>query len=159
MKIGNSMVVSLEYTLKDEEGEVIDTNVGGDPLVYLHGTGSLIEGFEDGLDEMGAGEDYEITVEPKFGYGEIKQSMIKTMKRDQFPPEQELEIGQVFNANSPEGPSQIKIIEIDGETIKVDGNHELAGKTLFFSGKILEVREATDDELGHGHVHGPGCDH
>ncbi len=159
MKVGNSMVVSIEYTLKGEDGVDIESNVGHDPLVYLHGTSSIIEGLEDGLDELECGSSFDITVEPKLGYGKHERSKVKMMARSQFPTDQELEVGQVFTANSPEGPSQIKIVEITDEQVKVDGNHEFAGKTLNFVGKVLDVREATDDELGHGHIHGPGCNH
>jgi FKBP-type peptidyl-prolyl cis-trans isomerase SlyD len=159
MKVGNSMVVSIEYTLKGEDGEVIESNVGHEPLVYLHGTSSIIEGLEDGLDELENGESFDIIVDPKNGYGKHDRTKIKMMNKDQFPADQKLEIGQVFTANSPDGPSQIKIIEITDDEVKVDGNHEFAGKTLNFTGKVLDVREGTPDELGQGHIHGPDCHH
>lgn len=159
MKVGNSMVVSVEYTLKGEDGEVIESNIGKDPLVYLHGAGNIIEGLEDGLDELEVNDEFDVEVEPKYGYGKYESRLVNYMEKSRFPEDHPLEVGSTFFVNSPEGQKQIKVIEITEDKVKVDANHELAGKTLNFIGKILDIREATDDELAHGHVHGPGCDH
>lgn len=156
MKAGNAMVVTIRYALKGEEGEVIESNTEEEPLHYLHGAGNIIEGLEDGLDGLESGEEFDITVEPKYGYGQHQPALISTISVNRFPDGEELKDGQVFTLDSPQGPRLIRILELRENEVKVDGNHELAGKTLRYVGKVLSVREATEDELGNGYVRDSG---
>jgi len=159
MKVGNSMVIEIHYTLKNDAGDVIDSSEGQEPLTYLHGANNIVEGLEDELDEKEAGDSFEISVPPEKGYGIKDVRLISDVPKDRFPTDVDIEVGMQFVSEGPEGPHPINIIEIKENSIVVDGNHELAGQTLHFSGKIVSVREGTPDELSHGHVHGPGCNH
>lgn len=155
-KVGNAMVVTFHYTLKNDQGDVIDSSEGKDPLVYLHGAGNIVEGLEDGLEDLGVGDEFQVTVEPKKGYGETQKRLISDMPKTRFPEGEELNVGQKFVLDSPQGPRQITIIEVKEDDVVIDANHELAGKNLHFSGKIIDIREGSPEELSHGHAHGPG---
>jgi len=159
MKVGNSMVVEIHYTLKNDAGEIIDSSEGQAPLAYLHGARNIVEGLEDALDEMEVNQEFNVTVPPKLGYGEKDKSMIGEVPKDRFPTDVELEVGMQFVTESPDGPHPIYVVEIKEDVVVVDGNHELAGQNLHFSGKVISVREATHEELHHGHAHGEGCGH
>jgi FKBP-type peptidyl-prolyl cis-trans isomerase SlyD len=155
-KVGNAMVVSLNYVLKNDAGEVVDQSPEGQPLVYLHGAGNIIEGLEDGLEDLEVGAEFQVDVEPKNGYGLVQQRLISEMPKTRFPDAEKIEVGQKFVLDSPQGPRQIRIVEDRGENVLIDANHELAGQNLHFSGSIVDIREGTPSELNHGHAHGPG---
>lgn len=156
MQVGNATVVTLLYTLKEEGGDVIETITSQSPLQYLHGAGNIIEGLEDGLEGLECGEEFDILVESRYGYGEFQRTLVTHLERSRFPEDDELQVGQTFALDSPRGKRMIKILDIQGERVKVDGNHELAGKTLRYKGKVLEVREASEDEMGNGYVRESG---
>lgn len=158
--VGNAMVVSLHYTLKDDEGVIIDSCDEHEPLVYLHGAGNIIEGLEDAIEGSAIGAAFEVSISPENGYGALQPHLVQTMERAKFPEEAELDLGSVFVVNGQDGDRHITVTKIDGDMITVDGNHELAGKTLHFTGKITDVRAGTPEELQHGHPHSPGgCGH
>ena len=159
MKATRGMVVSMHYTLTDDTGDVLDSSSGGDPLAYLHGHGNIIPGLESALEGNEAGHKSKVTVEAKDGYGEPNQELVFEAKREHFPPEMKLEKGARVYAEGPNGPISFTITSLTEGGAMLDGNHPLAGKRLHFDVEILEVRKATDEELSHGHVHGPGGHH
>lgn len=158
MLIENRKVVTLEYTLTDETGEVLDTSKGSDPLVYLHGAGNIVPGLEVALMGKDEGESLKVTVAPPEGYGERDEELIETVPKDRFDDE-ELEVGMQFQATGPEGPVMLTVLKVQNDTVTLDANHPLAGKTLSFDVTVLAVRDATLEELTHGHVHGAGGHH
>lgn len=159
MKIQENVVVGMHYTLKDNEGNVIDSSEGGDILSFLHGAGNIIIGLEKALEGKEKGDKVDVTVEPEEGYGPLRPELIQEAPTSAFQGIDKLEVGMNFQAETEQGPIPVRITAIEGETVTVDGNHELAGQKLFFSVSIEEVREATEDELAHGHIHDEGCNH
>ena len=155
MHIENNRVVSLAYTLRDNDDNIIDQSDDGS-FWYLHGASNIIPGLENALTGKTKGDELAVSVAPEEGYGEREQERIQDVPRDMFPPEQELASGMQFHAQSPDGHAvMVTITSIEGDTITVDGNHPLAGVQLNFDVRIMEVREATSEEIDHGHVHGP----
>ncbi|WP_339793006.1 peptidylprolyl isomerase [uncultured Imperialibacter sp.] len=158
MKIGKEKVVSIHYTLKDNEGTTLDSSVGDQPLLYIHGIGNLIPGMEEGLDGKVKGDKVEIKVSPEKGYGVRDERMIQKMPRSAFG-DQKVEVGMQFNAGTKNGQQVVTVTKVEMDGITIDGNHALAGVELNFSVEVLDVRDASKDELAHGHVHGPGGHH
>ena len=157
MQIIKNTVALIHYTLKNDAGEVIDTSEGSDPLTYLHGAGNIVPGLESELEGKAVGESLEVRVEPADGYGEKVDEMIQTVPRDKMPVGMELEVGMQLEAQSPEGHAQVvTIVGLTNTDVTLDGNHPLAGVALNFAVEVIEVRKATEEELSHGHVHGPG---
>ena len=159
MKIAKDKVVSIEYTLRDNDGNILDTSEGREPLAYLHGNGNLIPGLESQLEGKGADEALKVVVAPADGYGEFDAAQIVNVPKSQFAGVAELAVGMQFTASGPEGQQVVTVTKNENDTVTVDGNHPLAGQTLNFDVKIVSVREATADELSHGHVHGAGGHH
>ncbi|GAA6131086.1 MULTISPECIES: FKBP-type peptidyl-prolyl cis-trans isomerase [Halopseudomonas] len=157
MQIAANKAVSIDYTLTNADGEVLDSSNGGAPLVYLHGAGNIIPGLEKALEGKQAGDAVNVTVEPAEAYGEFNAELIAVLGRNMFEGVDELEVGMQFHASGPDGSMQIVTIKaLEGDEVTVDGNHPLAGEQLTFDVKVVEVREATDDEMAHGHIHGEG---
>jgi FKBP-type peptidyl-prolyl cis-trans isomerase SlyD len=160
MKITADSVVSIEYTLKDDDGNVIDSSEGGDPLFYLHGHQNIVEGLENALEGRGVGESLSVSVSPEEGYGTHDPQLVFSIPRDQLPAEIVPELGLELEMSDDDGMTvPVRITDIDGDDVEVDANHELAGQTLHFAVKICEIRKASQEELEHGHVHGPGGHH
>jgi FKBP-type peptidyl-prolyl cis-trans isomerase SlyD len=159
MQIGNQKVVSIEYTLTDERGEVLDTSEGQEPLTYIQGGGSIIPGLESALEGKSVGDVLKVTVSPEQAYGERDEELVQAVPRERFPPGLAITKDMRFNAQGPHGSQAVTVVAVDDKNITVDGNHPLAGVTLSFDVKVVEVREATADELEHGHVHGKGGHH
>ena len=159
MKIGNGCVVRMNYTLRDESGVTIESSEGREPLTYLHGLGHLIPGLEKTLDGSQAGLKTTVTVRPQDAYGEKDPQAVIRAERSDFPEGLTLEPGVEVQAETPDGPITFIVMSLDGADVVLDANHPLAGKTLTFDVEVLEVREATADEVAHGHVHGPGGAH
>ncbi|MFQ3196614.1 MAG: FKBP-type peptidyl-prolyl cis-trans isomerase SlyD [Paraglaciecola sp.] len=154
--IADQKVVSLNYTVKDTEGKVVDSSEGAAPMVYLHGQGNIIPGLEAALVGKASGEEFDVTVEPADAYGEYNEEMVQVVPRKAFEGVEKIEVGMVFTAQAQNGPVQLTVVKVETDDITVDPNHPLSGKTLHFSGSVIEVREATEEELTHGHVHGEG---
>ena len=153
-------VVSVMYTdTFSESGEVFDTNVNQQPLVFLVGHGNMIEGFEQEMLGAAMGETREFTLTPERAYGSRDDANVQSIPRSQFPEGMELEVGMVLGAQSDQGPMQFTVVDVNDEIVIVDLNHQMAGHTLHFSVEVVEIREATSDELAHGHAHGPGHHH
>ena len=159
MKIAQEKVVSIHYTLKNAEGSVLDSSSGSDPLAYLHGAGNIIPGLESALEGKEAGEKLAVTVEPGQGYGDRDERLVQDVPRAAFKDVQELAPGMQFQAQGPQGTRLVVVTQVAEETVTVDANHPLAGQTLHFEVEVAEVRDATAEELEHGHVHGPGGHH
>jgi len=158
--VENGKVAFVTYTgTFPETGEVFDTNVGGQPLPFLVGYRNMIEGFEHELMGASEGESRSFTLTPERAYGHRDDSAFQEIPRDQFPSEMEIEPGMVMAAHSDQGPVQFTIAAVDGDTVSVDFNHQMAGKTLHFEVEVNSVRDASPEELAHGHVHGPGGHH
>ena len=157
-KIGPDCVVQFTYTLKSSDGEVIDASEGDAALSYLHGHGNIVPGLEKALEGKVVGDEVKVTVPPEEGYGMHDPNEVKKFPREQFDfdPEE----GMIVQAQAPDGtvvPLQVAKVEDDGITL--DSNHPLAGQTLNFEVKVVEVREATDEEKTHGHAHDAGNGH
>ena len=155
MQVAQNKVVSIHYTLKDPEGQVIDQSGEGQPLAYLHGASNIIPGLETALEGKDVGEKMTVTVEPDQGYGMSDEALIQDVPRDAFQGVEDIQPGMRFQADSSNGPMVVTVVSADESTVKVDGNHPLAGMTLTFDVEIADVREASEEELSHGHVHGP----
>lgn len=159
MNIAPDAVVQIHYTLKDDEGEVIDSSEGREPLTYLHGRGNLIPGLERELEGKKAGDRLNVTIAPADGYGEYNEELTQEIPRSALPDAADLQEGMQVHARSDQGMVTLTVIEVGEDTITLDANHPLAGKTLHFDVEIADVRDATGEELEHGHVHGPGGHH
>jgi FKBP-type peptidyl-prolyl cis-trans isomerase SlyD len=154
MSIQKDSVVTFHYTLKDDAGEVIDSSDGGDPLAYLHGHGNLVAGLERELTGKVAGDKLNVKVTPADGYGEYDQSMVQRVPRRQLKGIAKIQVGMKLHAQTQEGPREVTVTQVLGDTVTIDANHPLAGKHLNFAIHVTDVREATAEELEHGHVHG-----
>ena len=159
MQIEQNKVVLIEYTVKTEEGVLVDTSEGNEPLAYLHGHHNIIPGLENALVGKSVDDEVNVTVQPKEGYGERYEELVKEVPINAFSGVDKIEAGMQFHAESPNGPQLITVTKVEGDQVTVDGNHPLAGMTLVFDVKVAEVRDASQEELEHGHVHGPGGHH
>jgi FKBP-type peptidyl-prolyl cis-trans isomerase SlyD len=137
---------------------VLDSSAGKEPLSYIHGTGSLIPGLESVLEGKSAGDELEVSIAPEDGYGERDEALIDTLSREQLRDLESLREGLMFTMDDEEGTRIYTVLKIAGDEVTVDGNHPLAGKTLHFAVTVQEVRDASAEELDHGHVH-DGHDH
>ncbi|MEJ7646624.1 MAG: peptidylprolyl isomerase [Chryseolinea sp.] len=155
MQIKKNTVAGIHYTLKDDKGEIIDTSDGREPLYYLHGAGNLIVGMEEGLEGKTTGDTFQLRISPEKGYGDKDPAMTQKIPRSAFG-DQPVKKGLKFSAGNG---SVVTVIDVGLETITVDANHPLAGVPLHFAVEVVEVRDATEEELSHGHVHGPGGHH
>ncbi len=152
--IGDNLVVSMHYKLTDDEGNVLDSSEGSEPLNYLHGAGNIIPGLEKALVGKVAGDTLQVRVEPAEGYGEVVPELIQTVERAAFQGVDTVEAGMAFEAQAPDGSIQrIVVKNVEGDEVTIDANHPLAGVTLNFDIEIVNVKEATKEEIAHGHVH------
>lgn len=156
MQVGDNKVVSIHYTLKNENGEVLDSSENREPLSYIHGQGNIIPGLENALTGEESGAEVDVTVTPEEGYGERHEQLIQDVPMSAFEGVDEVKPGMQFQAQTEAGPRVITVQEVGEEEVKIDGNHPLAGETLHFKVKVDEVRDASEQELEHGHVHGEG---
>lgn len=154
--ISNGKVVDLLYSLKNDQGEVLDRADKDAPFQYLHGADQIVPGLENALEGLKVGDKKKVTVPPSEGYGDMNPDLKMSVSRAQFPGKVDLEAGMQFEANTPDGQGVVFTVEaIEGDQVKIDGNHPLAGQTLHFDVEVLSMREATEEELEHGHAHGP----
>lgn len=155
MHISKDKVAAIHYTLTTNSGEVLDSSAGRDPLYYLHGNGNLIPGMEEGLEGKSTGDKFALKISPEKGYGVKDEALIQKVPRAAFG-DQKVENGMRFSTNNG---GVVTVTHVGLESITVDGNHPLAGVELNFDVEVMEVRQATDEEVSHGHVHGPGGHH
>ncbi|WP_280547589.1 MULTISPECIES: peptidylprolyl isomerase [unclassified Halomonas] len=156
MQIAQNSVVAFHYTLTNDAGEVLDSSEGREPLTYLHGAGNIIPGLEKQLEGRATGDKLEAKVAPEEGYGDVQPQLVQEVPRDAFQGVEDVEPGMQFQAQTQGGPLMVTVTKIEGDTVTVDGNHPLAGQPLNFDVEIAEVREASEEEVEHGHVHGEG---
>ncbi|AFJ01283.1 FKBP-type peptidyl-prolyl cis-trans isomerase SlyD [Methylophaga frappieri] len=156
MKVADNAVVVIDYTLTNNEGQVIDSSEGAGPLAYLHGAGNIIPGLETALAGKEAGDEVKASIEPANAYGERHEALKQEVPAELFSGVDKVEVGMQFQSETEQGPVLVTVTEVGDKTITVDGNHPLAGVHLNFDVNVREVREATQEELEHGHVHGEG---
>lgn len=159
MKITHQSVVSMDYTLKNKDGAVIDTSEGKTPLVFMYGSNQIISGLERELESLQSGDSKDVVVDPADAYGVRRDDLLDKVSITQFPDPEQVKVGAQFNAGTSQGERVCTVIDVAAEDVTLDFNHPLAGETLYFQVKIVDVREATADELAHGHVHSPNCQH
>lgn len=154
MQVADNCVVSIHYKLTDDEGTELDSSSGQDPFAYLHGTRSIIPGLERALAGKSEGDELQVTVEPGEAYGDINPELIQRVPREAFAGVAELKPGMQFQAGQPDGqPLNITVKEVGDEEVTIDANHPLAGRVLHFDVRVEGVRQASDEEIEHGHVH------
>lgn len=159
MQIADGKVAFFHYTLTNDQGDVLDTSSGKDPLGYVHGTGTIIPGLEQAMTGKSTGDSFKVSIEPEDAYGQHNQALVQRAPRQAFPPDDTLEPGMQFQAQTEGGTQVVTILEVGEEEVVIDGNHPLAGMRLNFDVDIQEVRDATEEETSHGHAHGPGSVH
>ncbi len=154
--IAKDTTVKFNYTLKDDEGNILDQSPEGQPLAYLHGHSNIIPGLEQQLEGKSAGESVNAVVEPVDGYGEYQELAVQKVPRDNFQGVEDIQPGMQFQSEAGGQVMLVTVTDVNDKEVTVDANHPLAGKRLTFDVEIQEVRAATEDELNHGHVHGAG---
>jgi len=158
--IADKHIVSIHYTLTDTDGETLDTSSGGDPLMYLHGAQNIIPGLENALTGKSVGDQVEVTIQPEDAYGEVDSELVQLVPLDAFDGIDDIEPGMQFEARSPEGDAQVVVVqEVNDQGVLIDGNHPLAGQVLHFDVAVEAIRDATEEEISHGHAHAPGHEH
>jgi FKBP-type peptidyl-prolyl cis-trans isomerase SlyD len=148
--IGQDNAVSLRYTLRDESGDVLDSNTDGEPLTYIHGHNQIVDGLEKALEGQSVGYQAKLTVSAEDGYGPRQEALVMTLPKDRF--DFDIQPGMVVQAQSNQGVMPLQVVEVTDEQVVLDGNHPLAGMTLHFEVEVTEVRPATAEELEHGHI-------
>jgi FKBP-type peptidyl-prolyl cis-trans isomerase SlyD len=159
MQITENHVVTFHYTLKNDRGELIESSVGREPLDYLHGHRNIIPGLESELAGKSAGDEFTATIEPVNAYGEYDESMVQKLSRADFEGVEEFAMGMRFEVEDKDGVGLVTVTKIQGDAITVDGNHPLAGERLVFDIVVVDIREASAEELTHGHAHHPDGHH
>jgi FKBP-type peptidyl-prolyl cis-trans isomerase SlyD len=159
MQIAQNSVVSIHYTLSNDAGEVLDSSAGAAPLVYLHGAQNIVPGLEQALDGRRTGDTFDVAVPPALGYGERDPEMLHEVPRSAFQGVDEIAPGMQFQAGGSGNGMPVVVTAVTSEMVSIDANHPLAGVTLNFKIEVVEVRDATDQERAHGHVHQGGHDH
>ncbi|WP_227429341.1 FKBP-type peptidyl-prolyl cis-trans isomerase [Psychrobacter sp. I-STPA6b] len=153
--ITKDTAVLFNYTLTDEDGNVLDQSQG-EPLAYLHGHNNIIPGLEAQLEGKSAGEKLKAVVEPAQAYGEYQEQAVQEVPRENFQGVEDIQPGMQFQSQAGGQVMLVTVKDVQDDVVIVDANHPLAGKTLTFDVEIVEVRAATEDELSHGHIHGAG---
>lgn len=159
MQVADNMAVSIHYTLTNDEGEVLDSSIDDEALVYLHGMGNIISGLEKALHGKAVGDKFNVRLDAEEAYGEKSDDMVQVIPREMFDGIDEVEVGMQFHADVSSGPGVVTVVKVDGDEITIDGNHPMAGIALTFDVEVTDIRPATAEELSHGHIHGAGCNH
>ncbi len=159
MQIADKLAVSIHYTLTNTAGEQLDSSREDEPMVYLHGSGQIISGLEGALTDKKVGDKFNVTIEPANAYGERNDEMLQEVPMSMFEGVDKVEEGMQFHADASNGVNVVTVTKIDGDKVTIDGNHPLAGEALTFDVDVIDIREATEDELKSQHIHGAGCNH
>jgi FKBP-type peptidyl-prolyl cis-trans isomerase SlyD len=159
MQIADDMAVLINYKVANSDGEVLDTSDGDEPLAYIHGQGDIVPGLEQALAGKTIGDRVQVTVTPELGYGVREEAKVQTVPRDAFESDAQIEPGMRFQAESDDGDVIVTVTSVTEEEVTIDANHPLAGQTLSFDVEVVAVRVCTEEELAHGHIHGPGGHH
>jgi len=155
-QITKNSVVNFHYTLTDVEGSFNESSVGDESAAYLHGYGNIIPGLENEMDGRLVGDEFSVTIQPIDGYGVLQEDSVQRVPIKHLSNKGPLKKGTVVGINTSEGVRQARVVKVGKFNVDVDTNHPLAGRVLKFDVSIVSVREATDEELKHGHAHGPG---
>lgn len=163
MKIENNKAVTLNYTLKDDQNEVLDRSNNAS-FIYLHGAQNIIPGLEDALTGRNKDDKFDLIIKPENAYGEYNPKITQVVDRSMFDSDEadELQVGMQFQSQSEDGTMMIiTVSEVNGDKITIDGNHPLAGIALHYNVHVVDVRDATEEEISHGHIHahGEACSH
>lgn len=156
MQISTHKVVHIHYTLTSDEGDVLDTSRGHEPLAYIQGLGNIIPGLETALTGRLAGDRFTVSIPPDQAYGPFHEDRVQRVPREAFEGVDEILPGMQFQAESNGGTVLVTVVEVEDNEVVLDGNHPMAGMTLNFDVEVTGVRDATREELDHGHVHGAG---
>lgn len=159
MNITDNCVASFHYTLTDSTGKVLDSSDGQEPLSYLHGAGNIIPGLEKALLGKTAGDKLNVAVTASEAYGERDDTMVQELPTSMFSGVEQIEVGMEFHAETEHGLQVVTVTSVENDVVTIDGNHPLAGVDLNFDVEVTEVREASAEELTHGHAHGAGGHH
>ena len=159
MSVAANKVVTIHYTLTNDEGKVLDSSEGHEPLAYIHGGGNIIPGLEKALTGRAVGDQFNVSIPPEEGYGKRDEDLVQIVPKNAFQGVDEILPGMQFQAQTPEGIQLVTVIKVEGDEVTLDGNHPMADLTLNFSVEITSIRDASQEELDHGHVHGPGGHH
>jgi len=159
MQIAANAAVAFHYTLTDDAGQVVDSSAGREPLSYLHGQGQIVPGLEKQMEGRVAGDKFDAHVAPAEGYGEFQAELVQQVPREAFQGVADIQPGVQFQGHGPQGVFNVTVTKVENDVVHIDGNHPLAGKALHFAIEVTEVREASAEELAHGHVHGAGGHH
>jgi FKBP-type peptidyl-prolyl cis-trans isomerase SlyD len=159
MKIEDKKVVTFHYTLSNPQREQIESSRESDPMAYMHGAGNIVEGLEKAMAGKVTGDQFEVTVEPKEAYGERNDDGIQRISAKHFKNTGKLAPGQQVTLQTKQGQVQVIVVKVGRFNIDVDLNHQLAGQTQNFEVEVTDVRDATEEEMSHGHAHGPGGAH
>ncbi len=159
MDIAADRIVTIHYTLKDDDGAVLDSSAGADPLTYIQGHGNLVAGLEKALEGRQSGNTLTVVVAPAEGYGTRDQALVQRVPKRTLQGAGDIKKGMQFQARTEDGMRLFTVTAVAGDMVTLDGNHPLADQTLHFDIEVVDVREATAEELEHGHVHGPGGHH
>jgi FKBP-type peptidyl-prolyl cis-trans isomerase SlyD len=157
MVITKDTAVTLEYTLSDESGETLESSKGREPLTYIHGTGGLIKGFEEALEGRSPKDSFSFTVKPEDAYGERRPDLLFQAPKEQLSGVSDLVIGMPLRVQTSNGAMVVTVAGIEDDTVLLDGNHPLAGKALTFAVEVLDVRQATEEELDDARNAVQGC--
>jgi len=147
MVVTKDKMVAINYTLTGDDGNTMDTSIGKEPLAYLHGQGYLLPKLEEALEGKSVGEKVNVVLAPKDGYGEYDERLVSEVQKSQFDTSMPIEVGMQFQANTPAGPQIVTVVEVTDSAVKINANHELAGKTLHFDVEVVDVHEPTEDDL------------
>ncbi|MCF8058862.1 MAG: peptidylprolyl isomerase [Bacteriovoracaceae bacterium] len=156
MQVEEKKVVSIHYKLTDDDGNILDSSENAQPLVFIHGIGMLIPGLEKALEGKVKGDKLNVSVKPEDGYGERDEGLTQMVPKTQFDDTETIQIGMQFQVETEQGVLVVTVTKVTDDEVKIDGNHPLAGVNLNFDVSVEEIREATQEELDHGHVHGAG---
>jgi len=153
MTVAKNKVVEIHYVLKDKDGEVIDSSEGQVPLAYIHGIGNIVPGLEKELEGKKGGDKINTIVQPTEGYGEYEEKMIHKIPKTNFQDPSQIKIDAQFRVEMEDGPRIATVTNIENDEVTVDMNHPLAGEELHFDVEVMTIRDATEEEISHGHVH------
>jgi len=159
MQIAANAAVAFHYTLTDDDGQVVDSSAGREPLAYLHGQGHIVPGLEKQMEGRQAGDKFDAHVAAEEGYGVRHEELVQEVPREAFQGVADIQPGMQFQGHGPQGVINVTVTRVEDDKVHIDGNHPLAGKALHFAIEVTEVREASEEELAHGHVHGAGGHH
>jgi len=143
-------VFTVHYVLKNKVGELVDTSEGSEPLHFLYGSPDIIKGIQEAVKDRNAGDCLEVTVPPAMAYGEHREELVRKIPKSMFEGVENLQVGMKFQTNTGDNAQIVQVMGIDGNLIRVDANHPLAGFTLYFDLEVIERREATDEEIAQG---------